>query len=79
MDRRMTEQEQRRHDTAELGQRVAACLYVENMAAYPYNPPERFLRRWPEAADIEEVVWASLTLGWRRAGVGLPALERGAA
>lgn len=66
MVRRLSEVENRRHDRIELGRRVAAALYVENMAMYPYNPPERFLRRWPEAADIEEVVWATLTLAWRR-------------
>lgn len=65
MVRRLNEAEQRRHDRMELGMRVAAALYVENMAYYPYNPPERFVRRWPEAADIEEVVVSMLTLSWR--------------
>lgn len=71
MDRRgMSESDQRHFDTAELGRRVAAHLNIENLASRPYNPPERFVRRWPEIEDPEEVAWALLVTCWRRAGVG---------
>lgn len=71
----MSDGEQFRFDSAELGTRVAAGLLVENLAMRPYNPPERHLRKWPAAADPEEVSWSILTLTWRRHGVGFEPQE----
>lgn len=75
----MTDSEQFRFDIAELGIRPAAGLLVENLAMRPYNPPERHLRRFPEAADPEEVTWGILVSTWIRHGAGHAVAARGAA
>lgn len=66
----LSDSAQFRADCSELGLRAASGLLVENLSMRPYNLSERSLRRWPEAADPEEVTLSILTSTWRRHGVG---------
>lgn len=66
----LTDAEQLREDTSELGHRAASALFVENLAMRPYNPTERHMRRFPGAEDAEEVCYSMLVSTWRRHGVG---------
>lgn len=68
----LTDSQQIRFDTSELGYRAAAGLFVENLGMRYYNPTERHMRRFPGAEDPDEVSISMITSTWRRHGVGRP-------